>query len=81
MPFYIKNPEADQTARLLSRLRGESLTETVLSALREQLEREQAKLVSTSMATDLIEIARRFSGLPSTAVKAVGQALSPADGF
>lgn len=43
MAFSIKNPEADLLARELAATTGESLTEAVLVALRERLEREQRR--------------------------------------
>ncbi len=43
MAFSIKNDEADVLARRLSRTTGESLTDAVLLALRERLQREEAK--------------------------------------
>lgn len=41
MALSIKNPEADQLARELAATTGESLTDAVLAALRERLERER----------------------------------------
>jgi antitoxin VapB len=43
MPLSIKDPTADQLARTLAQLTGETLTEVVIRALRERLEREQRK--------------------------------------
>ncbi len=41
MALSIKNPEADQLARELAATTGETLTEAVVTALRERLDREQ----------------------------------------
>ena len=41
MALSIKNPEADQLARDLADTTGESLTDAVLMALRERLDRER----------------------------------------
>ncbi len=43
MAFSIKNDDADRLARQLAETTGESLTEAVLVALRERLQREEAK--------------------------------------
>ena len=43
MAFSIKNEEADELARQLAATTGESLTEAVLVALRERLQREQRR--------------------------------------
>jgi antitoxin VapB len=41
MALSIKNPEADQLARELAATTGESLTDAIMNALRERLERER----------------------------------------
>ncbi len=43
MALSIKTVEADELARGLARLTGETMTEAVTTALRERLERERAK--------------------------------------
>lgn len=43
MAFSIKNDEADALARRLAATTGESLTEAVLVALRERLQREERR--------------------------------------
>lgn len=46
MALSIKTDEADQLARDLARLTGESMTQAVTTALRERLERERAARAS-----------------------------------
>ena len=43
MPLSIKNPDADRLARALAQRTGETLTEAVIKALRERLDREERK--------------------------------------
>jgi antitoxin VapB len=43
MALSIKTAEADELARSLARLTGESMTEAVTAALRERLARERAR--------------------------------------
>ena len=43
MALSIKTEEADRLARSLARLTGETMTQAVTMALRERLEREQAR--------------------------------------
>ena len=43
MALSIKNDEADRVARELAATTGESLTDAVLAALRERLDRERAR--------------------------------------
>jgi antitoxin VapB len=80
MALSIKTKEADQLARELSRLTGESMTEAVTVALRERLARRRAQVDG-----DMIErvtsftqsIAHRYDRRPVT--KAEWDALSGED--
>jgi antitoxin VapB len=64
MAFSIKNPEADRLARRLAAATGEKLTDAVLAALRERLERVNARRRVRPLADELDEIARRCASLP-----------------
>lgn len=64
MSLNIKHPEADRLARELARRRGESITDAVLTAIREQLKRERERVRGPALAAQLLEIGRRFSQLP-----------------
>lgn len=64
MAFSIKHPEADRLVRELSDLTGESLTEAVLTALRERLERLRVGRRRRRLADDLQAIGERCSRLP-----------------
>lgn len=60
----IKNPEADELARRLSRVTGQSITTAVTVALREQLRRVEGRTAAPSLAADLMEIGRRCAAYP-----------------
>lgn len=60
MPLNIKHPEADRLARALARTTGETLTEAVLNALRERLQRETGRRDPASLREDLRRIQQRF---------------------
>ena len=60
----IKDPEADRLARALSRRTGETLTQAVVTALRERLAREEQRADEDEMVEEVLEIARHFSSLP-----------------
>ena len=61
MALSIKAEEADELARSLSRLTGESMTEAVTIALRERLARERAKReASASMAVRVATFAEQI---------------------
>ena len=65
MPLSIKDPDADRLARALAQRTGETLTEAVINALRERLEREQRKEQTVaSLVEDLMEIGRHCASLP-----------------
>ena len=65
MPLSIKDPDADRLARALAQRTGETLTEAVISALRERLERELRKDQSIeNLIEDVMEIGRHSAALP-----------------
>lgn len=61
--FSIKNDEADDLARRLAATTGESLTDAVLVALRERLQREEERR-RTGVADRLRRLAAEVSALP-----------------
>ena len=64
MPLNIKNPEADRLARELTRLTGESITEAVITAMRERLERERSRGQYSILRQELQRIRERYQALP-----------------
>ncbi|MBI4909611.1 MAG: type II toxin-antitoxin system VapB family antitoxin [Acidobacteria bacterium] len=64
MALSIKNPEADLLARKLASLTGLTLTDAVLKALREQVERETGRRRVSGLAEDLRAISDRCAALP-----------------
>ncbi len=68
MPLNIKDPEAERLARELAARTGETITETVVKALRERLRRETAgtgiALPGRALKDEIMAISRRASRLP-----------------
>lgn len=64
MALSIKNPEAERLARELARLTNESLTEAVLLALRQRLQREQGRKHGPDLFEDVRRIQERVAHLP-----------------
>ncbi|MBK9171014.1 MAG: type II toxin-antitoxin system VapB family antitoxin [Bryobacterales bacterium] len=64
MALSIKHPEADRLARRLASATGLSLTDAILKALREQLERETGRRQGSGLADDLRAISDRCAALP-----------------
>jgi antitoxin VapB len=65
MALSIKDPEADRLARALAKRTGETLTEAVIGALRERLDRELRREQSIEgLIEDVMEIGRHCASLP-----------------
>lgn len=64
MALSIKDPEADRLARELAARTGETLTETVVVALRERLARQTGRPGAVPLRDELATIRRRCAALP-----------------
>jgi len=60
MALNIKHPEADRLARTLARTTGESITEAVLTAIRERLQRETGRGDREAVQKNIRAIQRHF---------------------
>jgi antitoxin VapB len=60
MALNIKHPEADRLARALAQATGESLTDAVLIALKERLQRHTGRGDREAVRRDLRRIQRRY---------------------
>ena len=63
MALNIKDPEADRLARELAARTGETITQAVVTSLRDRLKRESAKS-TLSLKDEIMDISRRAAGLP-----------------
>jgi antitoxin VapB len=64
MAFSIKNPEADRLARQLAEATGETLTEAVVHALRERLQRQTEVSGRRRVGDELAMLAAQFARFP-----------------
>jgi len=64
MTLSIKNSEADHLARELADCTGESLTDAVIRALRERLERIKGSRRAAGLSDEIARIQERIAGLP-----------------
>ena len=65
MPLSIKAPEADRLARELADTTGETITDAVIVAMRERLDREKRKREDkTALLAELRAIADHCASLP-----------------
>lgn len=61
MALNIKHPEVDRLARALARTTGESITEAVLNAIKERLQREDGRGGREALQQDLRRIQRHYT--------------------
>ena len=65
MPLSIKDPEADRLARAVAARTGETITQAVIGALRERLEREERRAQSVDILVDeVMDLGRHCASLP-----------------
>lgn len=65
MPLSIKDPEADRLAREVARITGETITQAVVTSLRDRLEKERARRRNIeAVVEDARAIADHFASLP-----------------
>jgi len=64
MALRIEHPEAERLARELAACTGETLMESVLTALRERLRREQGRVRKPKLMDELLAISDRCAALP-----------------
>jgi antitoxin VapB len=65
MPLSIKDPEADRLARAVADKTGETLTQAVITALRERLVRVQSKGEDMEdLVQDVLAIGKHCASLP-----------------
>lgn len=65
MALSIKDPEAVRLARAVARYTGETMTQAVITALRERLAREERKAQNIdSLVEEVMQIGQHFVALP-----------------
>jgi antitoxin VapB len=65
MTLMIKDPEADNLAHELARTTGETISQAVINAMRERLERERARQNRPEIVAEtILRIGRECAALP-----------------
>lgn len=65
MSLSIKDPEAVRLARAVSQYTGETMTQAVITALRERLAREERKAQNIeNLVDEVMRIGEHFTALP-----------------
>ena len=69
MPLSIRNPRAEQLAREVAAESGESMTQAVIHALEEQLQRIRERRVATDLFDEIMAVSSRCRALPDQDVR------------
>jgi antitoxin VapB len=64
MALSIRNPKAEKLARELAASSGETITQAIIHALEDRLERLRGRSNAPDMVTDILRISKRCSQIP-----------------
>jgi len=64
MAISIRNPKAEKLAREVAAESGENLTQAIIHALEERLERLKGRKTTEDLAEEIMKISGRCSALP-----------------
>lgn len=64
MAISIRNPKAEELAREVAAESGENLTQAIIHALEERLERLKGRKTAEDLAEEIMKISERCSALP-----------------
>lgn len=64
MAISVRNPRAEKLARQVAAETGESLTEAIIHALEERLERLKGRRTTLDVAEEIMRISHRCRALP-----------------
>jgi antitoxin VapB len=75
MPLSIQNSKAEKLAREVAAQSGETITQAIIRALEERLERMRGLRSATDLAGEIIKISKRCSQLPDKDVRPTDEIL------
>ena len=64
MAINIKNQKAENLAKQLAEKTGETITDTIIHALEDRLERVEGSRITPDLVNEIMSIASRCSALP-----------------
>ena len=67
MTFYVKDPATDRAVRLLAKLKGKTLTDTIREAVENELQKER---LTSSLRERIKPIQDRLAAFPPTGLEA-----------
>jgi antitoxin VapB len=75
MPLSIRNPTAEKLARAVAATTGETLTDAIIHALEERLERVEGRRSPADLAQEILVVSRRCAALPDHDTRPVDEIL------
>ena len=76
MALSIRNPQAEQLAKEVATISGENLTQAIIHALEERLERLRGRRTTTNIVHEIMAISQRCSSLPDVDKRSPEEILS-----
>ncbi len=64
MALSIRNAQAEQLAREVAKISGENLTQAIINALEERLERLKGRRTAINIVQEIMNISKRCRSLP-----------------
>jgi len=64
MPLSIRNPRAEQLAREVAAESGENLTQAIIHALEDRLQRIKGRRAATNLVDEIMAVSHRCRALP-----------------
>lgn len=75
MPLSIRNPKAEQLAREVAAESGESLTQAIIHALEDRLQRIKGRRRATDLVDEIMTVSRRCQALPDQDTRSADEIL------
>lgn len=75
MPLSIRNPRAEQLAREVAAESGENLTQAIIHALEDYLQRIKGRRATTNLVDEIMTVSRRCRALPDLDTRSVDEIL------
>jgi antitoxin VapB len=75
MALSIRNPKAEKLARKLAAESGETITQAIIHALEERLERLRGSSAAPDLVEEILKISKRCSAIPDQDQRTAGEIL------
>jgi len=75
MPLSIRNPKAERLAREVAAESGQSMTQAIIQALEQQLQRLRGRRVATNLIDEIMDVSHRCRELPDQDARSAAEIL------